>query len=53
MGGDFCFWEHDEWHDSWRAGCGQDFVFMAGGGPGEHGFIFCPFCGKMIAIKLE
>ena len=42
--GETCVWAEDE-DGNWDTGCGEMFVFEAGG-PAENGMVFCPYCGK-------
>lgn len=44
-----CKWEHDQdrENDVWETSCGNAVVFDEGE-PKEHGYKFCPYCGKLI-----
>lgn len=44
-----CGWTHDEWSESWSAGCGAEWIFPDGG-PAENDMKFCPSCGKPVAL---
>lgn len=44
-----CGWTHDEWSESWSAGCGAEWIFPDGG-PDENDMKFCPSCGKPVAL---
>ena len=48
-----CIWTvEDADNDVWRASCGHLFIFTVGGPP-EHRFVFCPYCGKRIDAPVE
>lgn len=46
-----CFWEEDDpdW-DSWKTGCGQEFV-LTEGNPEDNEMKYCCFCAKEITIR--
>ncbi|OGO11435.1 MAG: hypothetical protein A2Y53_00010 [Chloroflexi bacterium RBG_16_47_49] len=46
-----CMWElHDGYEEEiWETECDNSFFFSAGR-PQEDGFLYCPYCGKLIAI---
>ena len=44
-----CRWTHDEYHDYWHTGCGQDWCFEDGG-PKENGVRYCYHCGKPVRV---
>lgn len=45
-----CRWSHDEWHDYWHTGCGQDWCFSNDEGPKGNGMRYCHHCGKPLRI---
>jgi len=40
-----CTWSWDEYHFKWDTTCNNAFQFMGEGGPVDHGFTHCPYCG--------
>ncbi len=47
-----CWWEYDEFENSWHTTCGNAWCFEDGGVK-ENGVNFCPFCGLSVAIVKE
>jgi hypothetical protein len=47
----YCIWKYDDlpFGEFWMTSCGDAFSFEDGGGPLDHGFEVCPFCGVEIA----
>jgi hypothetical protein len=46
-----CIWTEDE-DGNWRTECGNQFI-MIDGNPYDNGFIFCAYCGKVLAMTPE
>jgi len=44
-----CNWVQD-WDGNWETQCTRTFCFD-GGDPEEHGYNFCPTCGKIIILE--
>lgn len=42
-----CRWITDD-DGTWHTNCEQAFVFTDGG-PGDNGFRYCPYCGRLLA----
>ena len=48
-----CTWTYDgEYYDYYYTSCGNDFVFTEGTIK-DHGFKYCPYCGKEIEENQE
>ena len=45
-----CHWKYDDFEDKWDTGCGNAFVFIAGGLE-ENEMKFCPYCGYEIETE--
>ena len=43
-----CKWTEDE-DGVWDTGCDNRFEFNADGGPLDHGFVYCPYCGLVVS----
>ena len=43
-----CEWEYNDEHGRWDTECDDVIALHAGESPFEHGFKFCPFCGKSV-----
>ena len=43
----FCEWTYDDSAEGFETGCSELFCFTADGIK-ENGFIFCPYCGRVI-----
>lgn len=46
-----CTWKHDDVTDAYSTGCGATWHFTDGGGPEDHGALFCHHCGGSIAVE--
>jgi len=45
----FCTWIENT-DGLWESDCRHLFEFWAGG-PGENGFVYCPYCGMILVEK--
>jgi len=45
-----CEWRYDPLDYYWTSDCGRDSATTDGCSPIAHGYRFCPFCGRRLAI---